>query len=132
MNWKLIFLLSLFGLAMGIATVLLIPSNIEPAFWLVIFLVCAYFIAKRSPGKHFLHGLCLGLVNCFWVTGAHVLFFNTYLANHAREAVMMSIAPLPVSPRLTMALFGTLFGLMSGIVLGLFAWVAGKFVKPSI
>jgi uncharacterized membrane protein len=33
MNWKLIFLLSLFGLAMAIATVFVIPSNIEPLFW---------------------------------------------------------------------------------------------------
>jgi hypothetical protein len=49
MNWKLIFQLSLFGLAMGIATVFVIPSNIEPAFWLVIFLICAYLIAKQSP-----------------------------------------------------------------------------------
>ena len=35
-DWKLIFRLSLFGLAMAIATVFAIPSNIEPAFWLVI------------------------------------------------------------------------------------------------
>jgi hypothetical protein len=30
MNWKLIIQLSMFGLAMGIATVFVIPSNIEP------------------------------------------------------------------------------------------------------
>jgi hypothetical protein len=36
MDWKLIFGLSLFGLAMAIATVFIVPSNIEPAFWLVI------------------------------------------------------------------------------------------------
>ena len=35
-DWKLISRLSLFGLAMAIATVFAIPSNIEPAFWLVI------------------------------------------------------------------------------------------------
>lgn len=32
MNWKLIVRLSLFGLAMGIATMFLIPSTIEPIF----------------------------------------------------------------------------------------------------
>ncbi len=47
MNWNLIFKLSLFGLAMGIATVYWIPSNIEPYFWLVIFIICAYAIAKN-------------------------------------------------------------------------------------
>jgi hypothetical protein len=47
MNWKLIFLLSLFGLAMGFATVFVLPTKIEPVFWLVIFVISAYLIAKR-------------------------------------------------------------------------------------
>ena len=46
MNWKLIFGLSLFGLAMAIATVFVIPSKIEPFFWLAIFIICAIVIAK--------------------------------------------------------------------------------------
>jgi hypothetical protein len=131
MNWKLIFQLSLFGLAMGIATVYLIPSKIEPAFWLVIFLISAYAIAKRSPGKHFLHGLLLGLANSVWITAAHVLLFDTYIARHAQEAAMMQSMPLPASPRLIMALTGPVFGLISGVVLGLFALVAGRLVKNS-
>jgi hypothetical protein len=129
MNWKLIFQLSLFGLAMGIATVFVIPSKIEPAFWLVIFLICAYLIAKRSPGLHFLHGLLLGLANSVWITAAHVLFFDAYIARHAQEAAMMQSLPLPVSLKLMMALAGPVFGLISGVVLGLFAFVAGKLVK---
>ncbi len=42
MNWKLILQLSLFGLAMAVGTVFVIPSNVEPLFWLAIFAVCAY------------------------------------------------------------------------------------------
>jgi hypothetical protein len=34
MNWKLILQLSMLGLVMSLATVFLIPSSIEPAFWL--------------------------------------------------------------------------------------------------
>ena len=41
MNWKLIFLLSLFGLAMAVGTVFVITSQIEPWCWLLIFIVCA-------------------------------------------------------------------------------------------
>jgi hypothetical protein len=129
MNWKLIFQLSLFGLAMGIATVFVIPSKVEPAFWLVIFLICAYLIAKRSPGKFFLHGLLLGLANSVWITAAHVLFFDAYIARHAQEAAAMQSMPLPASPRVMMALIGPIIGLISGVVLGLFALVAGKLVK---
>ncbi len=131
MKWKLIFQLSLFGLAMGVATVFVIPSNIEPAFWLVIFLFCAYIIAKRCPGNRFLHGLLLGLANSVWITAAHVLWFDAYIARHAREAAMMQSKTLPASPRVIMALVGPMFGLISGIVLGFFAIVAGKLVNSS-
>jgi hypothetical protein len=61
MNWLLIAVLSGFGLAMGIGTVSLIPSSVEPAFWLVIFAICAYVIARRAPGRFFLHGVAVSL-----------------------------------------------------------------------
>ncbi len=68
MNKSLIFLLSLFGLAMAFATVFLIPSNIEPFFWLAIFLECAELIARKTAEKFFLHGLFVGILNGIWVT----------------------------------------------------------------
>jgi hypothetical protein len=132
MNWKLIFGLSLFGLAMGIGTVFVIPSNIEPIFWLVIFLICAFLIARSRPTGHFLHGLMVGIVNSVWVTSAHVLLFNSYVAHHPKEMAMMSSMPLPTSPRLMMAITGPIIGVISGCILGLFAFVAGKLVKPRL
>lgn len=129
MNWKLIFLLSLFGLAMGIATVFVIPSKIEPAFWLVIFVICAYLIAKRCASKHFLHGLLLGLANSVWITAAHVIFYDAYIAGHAQEAAMMQNPQLPFPPRAMMAVVGPVVGLLSGIILGALAFLAGKLVK---
>ena len=129
MNWKLIFALSLFGLAMGIATVYVIPSNIEPIFWLVIFIICAIVIARVQPARHFLHGLMVGIVNSIWITAAHVLLFDAYVANHAKEAAMMQGAPMP--PRAMMAVVGPVIGVVSGVVIGLFAWIAGKLVRKS-
>ena len=131
MNWKLILQLSMFALAMGIATVFVIPSNIEPFFWITIFLVCAYFIAKRCAHRYFIHGVVLGLVNSVWVTASHALLFNNYIANHAAEADMMKSMPLPDSPRLMMAVVGPLIGLVSGLVIGLFVLIARKLVKPA-
>jgi hypothetical protein len=126
MNWKLILQLSLFGLAMGLATVFFIPSNVEPLGWLVIFVICAYLIATRAGGKPFLHGLALGVANSVWVTACHVLLFDQYIVNHPREAAMMATMPMPDSPRLMMTLTGPVVGVISGIVLGLFALVASK------
>src|SRR5438128_241696 len=119
MNWKLIFGLSLFGLAMAFATVWVIPSNIEPLFWLPIFLICAFVIARSRADRQFLHGLFVGIVNSVWITGAHIAFFDQYIATHAKEAAMMKSMPLPDSPRLMMAITGPVIGIISGIVMGL-------------
>jgi hypothetical protein len=129
MDWKLVLALSSFGAAMGIATVFVIPPNIEPVFWLVIFVICAVVIAKRLASKHFLHGLCVSLVNSVWITALHVAFFDTYIANHPREAAMSASMS---SPRLMMLLMGPVVGLVSGLVLGLFAFIASRFIKPSV
>ena len=128
MNWSLILQLSLFGLAMGPATVFVIPSTVEPLFWLVVFVVTAYMIAQRVPDRAFVHGLLTGVANSVWVTGVHVVFFNQYLSRHPQEAAMMPSMPLPESPRLMMALVGPFIGIVSGCVIGLFALVAARIV----
>lgn len=135
MNWKLIIQLSLFGLAMGIATVFVIPSNIEPLFWLVIFVISAYFIATRCSDRYFLHGFVVSLANSVWITAAHFLLFDRYVANHAEEIAMMANLPLPGSPKLMTLLMGPVFGVVSGVLLGVFAWLGSRVVemrsKPS-
>ncbi|WP_143305086.1 hypothetical protein [Chitinophaga vietnamensis] len=129
MNWSLIFKLSLFGLAMALGTVYFIPSNVEPFCWIVIFVICAYFIAKNCTSKFFLHGFMVSIFNCVWITGAHILLSGTYLAGHPKEAEMMTHMPAPDSPRLMMLMMGPVVGIISGLVLGLFAYVAAKVVK---
>ena len=126
MNWKLVVQLSLFGLAMGVATVFFVPSKVEPLFWLVILGISAYLIATRSSGKYFLHGLLVGVANSVWVTASHVVLFDHYVANHPQEVAMMASMPMSSSPRLMMAMLGPVIGVASGLVLGLFALVAGK------
>ena len=136
MNWKLVIQLSLFGMAMGIATVFLIPSNIEPLFWLVIFAISAYIIATRCSGRYFVHGLLVSMVNSVWITASHVILFDRYIANHPQEAAMMTSMPLPDSPRLMMTLMGPAIGVVSGLVLGLFSVIAVRLTnartKPAI
>jgi hypothetical protein len=127
MNWKLIFQLSIFGLIMAFATISLVPENIEWAFWLVIFVFCAYTIAKAAPGKYFLHGFLVSMVNCVWITGAHGFFYASYTANHPQMAAMYT----GNHPRLMMLVYGPVAGAIFGIILGLFAFVASKILKKT-
>ena len=129
MNWKLVFQLSAFGLIMAFATISLIPENVEPGFWLAIFIFCAYVIAKVCTGKYFLSGFCVSLVNCIWITGAHIIFYSSYIANHPAVYKMAQEHPMfPSHPRLAMLVTGPFLGIVSGLVLGLFAFVASKIV----
>jgi hypothetical protein len=129
MNIKLILQLSLFGLAMAFATVFFIPSNIEPLFWLIIFIICAYLIAKKSSGKYFITGFLVSIANSIWITAAHIIFYDTYFANHPQEASMMSQMHVAINPKLMMLITGPVIGIVSGIILGLFAVIASKIMK---
>lgn len=129
MNWKVIFSLSLLGLVMAIATISLIPSHLEFWFWLPVFLVSAAVIARQCKQAFFLHGFLVALLNCVWVTGAHIIFADSYLAFHKAEAAMMHNSPIGMSARMMMLVTGPIIGIASGLVLGLFAFIASKLQK---
>lgn len=129
MNWRLIFQLSLFGLAMSLLTISLVPSGLETVFWVIIFATCAYIIVKRCSGNYFLHGFLVSMVNSIWITTAHVFFYNSYIAHHSDMQFMTGHLPLSNHPRLLMVFMGPVFGAAFGLILGLFSFVASKLIK---
>jgi hypothetical protein len=58
------------------------------------------------------------------------MLFERYIAGHSREAGMMKSMPLPDAPSLMMGMTGPLMGLVSGAVIGGFALIALKLMKP--
>jgi hypothetical protein len=129
MNWKLIFQLSLFGLIMAFGTISLIPDKIEPLFWLVIFIVVAYLIAKTCTKKFFLYGFLVSMFNRVWIMAAHVLFYHPYAAHHPEMVNMFPPSALSNHPRVLMLLVGPFMGAIFGLFQGLFAFIASKMVK---
>ena len=67
MNWKLIFTLSLFGIAMGVASLFGLPGVTEPVLWLVIFVLYAVWIVKKTSGRYFLHAFVVSVINGIWI-----------------------------------------------------------------
>jgi len=133
MNWKLIFLLSLVGLAMAVGTVFFIPSHVEAAVWFAIFLACAYWIGRYCRRNRFAHGVLAGLASSAWITALHLLFQDRYLAGHPRESGLirdLHAANVHASATTVIAVTGPLNGLMFGIVIGVFATVAGLMMTP--
>ena len=132
MNWKLLFQLSLFGLVMAFGTISLIPYKFEPIFWIVVFSLCSWFIAKTCLAKYFQYGFVLSLFNCVWITVVHVIFYSSYASHHPEVVQMFQSGPLHNHPRIQMLIFGPFFGVLSGLIQGLFAFIASKIVKKSI
>jgi len=133
MKWTLILRLSFIGLALALGSIFFISPNVEPLLWLGVFLYYAYAIGSGTRTWRFFHGLLLGILNSSWVVGAHDIFLIRYLAGHPREVSMIEMvhnAGVGASPRWIMSSTGIAVGVMEGIVIGVFAIVAGMMVKP--
>ena len=125
MSWKLIIGLSVFGIFMGLATAFLIPPHLEPHFWLGIFAVSGFLIAKHAPGSYFVHGLCVSLLTSIWVAVAHVALADKYLVLHGR---LLAMAPPFASPHVLMAGAAVAAGIAGGLLLGVYSWLTSKVV----
>jgi uncharacterized membrane protein YjjP (DUF1212 family) len=126
MNWKLIFVLSLFGVAMGVASLFGLTGKMEPVLWLVIFILYAYWIAKHVQSKHFLHGLLVSVLNGIWISVIHAAFSSTYFANNPEMLEGFRKLPRSFSPQAMMLVTGPLIGAATGLIAGLFAIIAAK------
>ena len=133
MKWTLILRLSAMGLALALGSVFFISPNLEPLLWLAVFLYYAYAIGNGTRTWRFVHGLLLGILNSLWVVGARDVFLTRYLGGHPREIQVVSLvhtSGLPLSARWIMSFTGVAVGVIEGIMIGVFAVVAGMMVKP--
>lgn len=119
MNWCLVLSLALLGVAMGVLSLFgLTRHGIEPALWLVIALLGAFWIGRRAGAKPFLHGLLAGL-GCGALNGlVQAAFFGRYLASNPESAEAFSKTPGGLDPRLFVLVFSTVIGIVYGLVVG--------------
>jgi len=129
MNWKLIFALSLFGIAMAFASTYGMTGKMEPLIWLVIFIINGLIIVRNAPGNYFLHGFLVSVVNGVWIGIIHASMFTTYMANNPDMVEMEKKMPQFGSTQMTMLIMGPVFGAVFGLVNGLIAWIISKIMK---
>jgi hypothetical protein len=139
MRWGLVLSLSMFGLAMALGTVAVIPLRIGGPLWIAIFIVTSIIVARRAGGRYFLHGFLVGLMNWTWVTAAHVVFHSTYVAHHATDIAARQAFHLPAMPVLITAIVGPVFTFaqtydtpipgLSGIIYGTLSWIGSKWLS---
>jgi hypothetical protein len=129
MNWKLIFLLSLFGVAMGLASLFGFTRGIEPFLWLLIFILYAWWIAKHCRRRYFQHGFLVSVLNGIWISIIHASFYSLYIRNNPEMLEGLSRLPPGISPRVLMLIIGPVVGALFGVIAGLFAFVGAKIAR---
>ena len=131
MNIRLILTLSLLGLLVAFGSIAgLIPAGWETAVWAVIVLVCANVLARRAPGKFFLHGFLTGFIAGAVSLLCHALFMTQYLAHNAKADAGFKALPAGMSPALVVVLLSPFFGGLLGVVTGLLTWGWARFTRP--
>jgi len=126
MNWKLIFSLSVFGLAMGVASIFgCVPANLEWLYWLVIALICVFWIVRKATARLFLHGFLVGSIGGIISPILTAIFFSTYLAYNPSYAEQMQKMPAGMNPIIFRLILAPLIAGISGLALGFFAWMGG-------
>jgi hypothetical protein len=132
LNWKLVLQLSMLGLAMAVGSAFVMPPRVETPLWPVIFIVVAILVARRAPGRYFLHGFFVGFTNWVWVAAAHMIFHESYAARHAKDIAAMVSMPMPGLPSWAAGIVrafrenGIPIPGASGVVIGLLSWIASK------
>jgi lysylphosphatidylglycerol synthetase-like protein (DUF2156 family) len=129
MNWKIVLLLSLFGVVVGFAGVYGLSGPGELVLWIIVFLIYAIVIGKRLESDFFVHALMATILAGLWVGVIHAAFLGTYVAHNAELRAGRSMMPKSSHPRLMMVMVGPFIGAVTGVVAGLMAAVAGKLFK---
>jgi len=117
MDWKLIILLSSFGIIMGLLSVKGFTQKLEPFLWILFAIISALVISKNISGKTFLHafivGICWGVFNAL----CQHFFFEKYMANNLPLRENFNKITF-IQPKYFVLITGPLIGLITGAVLG--------------
>jgi|TARA_Y100000385_G_scaffold41240_1_gene38440 hypothetical protein len=112
-NQKIILQTSLFGVFMGIFSVLGWSQNSQPFIWLFTAAITSFYLYNNLNNRIFIHSIIIGLswgIDCALVM---VLFFKTYHTNNPQ--FVNEILNISSSyPRIILLITGLLAGIVSG------------------
>lgn len=115
-NQKIIIQTSLFGIFMGIFSVLGWSQNSQPFIWLLIAAITSFYLYKNLKNRLFTHCIIIGISWGFDCALVMVLFFKTYHLNNplfVNEILNISSS----YPKTILINLGLLAGVFSGILI---------------
>lgn len=128
MNWKIILLLSLFGVLMGLNYVFGLIQGLEWLLWLIIAIISAYVLYKQTDRLLFTHAVLTGIIMGIFNTIVQSALFDKYLEN-TPESEGIPQWPITIEPQYFLLMAGPFVGIVYGLVIGLFALIIKKILK---
>jgi hypothetical protein len=130
MKWTHLLSLSLIGACMGGMALFGITQQIELALWMIIALATAFFIARTTSHKIFLHGVLAGIGMGVFSAAVQSVFFNLYTEYNQIGAAEIQSFSLGFPPPVFILLTSPVIGGLYGLVIGALSLAASKFHHP--
>jgi len=127
MNWRLILLLSLFGPAVGVLTVLgVFPRGVDRFVWFVVVGVSAFAVAREEPRRALLHGALAGFITGVSSTLIQAVWVETLVANNPWMVEAMAGQPAGFDFEFFVFMLVPFIGVAGGAMTGLLAMLAAR------
>ena len=118
MNWKLIFSLSSFGIAISFSQIF----GYGPLLvWPIVLVVSVCLITARATNRIPLHGFLVGAMIQIWV-GA----ITAYLIFDLSRIGLVEVTPYGIHPQIINAFYTVLAAAVTGILFSAIVWLATK------
>ena len=116
LNQQIILKTGVFGIFMGIITVLGWSKSYEIFIWTIMGVTTTIFLFNEKLNQIFLHCVIIGLSWGFDCSLIQVIFFDTYTSNNP-TFVSGILNFSPNYPKISLILVGTLFGFIGGMIM---------------
>ena len=131
MNWRLVLVLSLFGPAVGILTVLgVFPRGVDRFVWFVVVGLSAFAVARREPRRALLHGAVAGFITGVSSTLIQALWVDTLAANNPWMVEAMADQPAGFDFEFFVFMLVPFIGVAGGAMTGLLAMLTARSLAP--
>ena len=125
MNLK-IWMLTLFGVLMGLASVFGYTQSNEWLYWLVIAVISGFVIAKVTDRQIFVKSVVVGLFMGIFTGVIQSVLFDKYLENNPQSLDGFKEIPLSFAPQFVVLFTGPFIGIVFGLFIGLIAIIIDK------
>ncbi len=131
-NWKIVLILSSFGIVMALLSVFgNVKGSYELVLWALLAIVSSYMIAKKGGRLPFIEGVTTGVLSGILNSAVQFFFFRQYILNNPGKLEQFREIPLEMPAQYLILFTGPIIGLIYGIILGIISTSFRKVIETN-